>query len=144
GDIDGALTQLNQALTADPANERAGVLKGDMLLQGKRDADSAIAKLRADAEALRDRADTLAGELAAARARAEESQSRAEDAEKRAADLETRLAGTVEELDGVRTEVGGLRRHLEEVLDTRTMRWTHQARELYSGLRRLRSRLFRG
>ena len=108
------------------------------------DADSAIAKLRADAEAMRDRAVTLAGELAAARARAEESQARAEDAEKRAADLETRLAGTVEELDGVRAELDGLRRHLEEVLDTRTMRWTHQAREVYSGLRRLRSSLFRG
>lgn len=108
------------------------------------DADSAIAKLRADAEGLRERADTLAGDLAAARARAEESQARAEDADKRAADLEARLAGTIEELEGVRAELDGLRRHLEEVLDTRTMRWTHQAREVYSGLRRLRSSLFRG
>jgi 2-polyprenyl-3-methyl-5-hydroxy-6-metoxy-1,4-benzoquinol methylase len=108
------------------------------------DAGSAVAKLRADAEALRARADALAGDLAVARAQAEEIQARAEDADKRAADLETRLAGTVEELDGVRTELDGLRRHLEEVLDTRTMRWTHQAREAYSGLRRLRSSLFRG
>ena len=108
------------------------------------DADSAVAKLRADAEDLRARADALAGALAAAQAQAEESQARAEDADKRAADLETRLAGTVEELDGVRAELDGLRRHLEEVLDTRTMRWTHQVREVYSGLRRLRSSLFRG
>lgn len=108
------------------------------------DADSAVAKLRADAEALRTRADALAGDLVAARAQAEESQARAEDADKRAADLETRLAGTVEELAGVRGELDGLRRHLEEVHDTRTMRWTHQAREAYSGLRRLRSSLFRG
>lgn len=108
------------------------------------DADSAVAKLRADAEALRTRADALAGDLVAARAQAEESQARAEDADKRAADLETRLAGTVEELAGVRAELDGLRRHLEEVHDTRTMRWTHQAREAYSGLRRLRSSLFRG
>ena len=108
------------------------------------DAESAISKLRADAEALRDRADTLAADLAAAQARAEESEARAENAEKRAADVETRLAGTVEELDGARGELDGLRRHLEEVLDTRTMRWTHQVREVYSGLRRLRSGLFRG
>lgn len=108
------------------------------------DAGSAISKLRSDAEALRVRADTLAGDLATARARAEECQARAEDAEKRAADLKTRLAGTVEELDGVRAELDGLRRHLEDVLDTRIMRWTHQAREVYSSLRRLRSSLFRG
>jgi 2-polyprenyl-3-methyl-5-hydroxy-6-metoxy-1,4-benzoquinol methylase/regulator of replication initiation timing len=115
------------------------------------DADSAISKLRADAEAMRDqaeamrtRAEALALDLAAARARVEETQARAEDAEKRAADLEARLAGTVEELDGVRAELDGLRRHLEEVHATRTMRWTHQAREVYSGLRRLRSKLFRG
>ena len=108
------------------------------------DADSAISQLRADAEVLQDRVETLAADLAAARARAEKSEARAEDAEKRAADLETRLGGTVEELDGVRGEVDALRRHLEEVLDTRTMRWTHQVREVYSGLRRLRSSLFRG
>jgi 2-polyprenyl-3-methyl-5-hydroxy-6-metoxy-1,4-benzoquinol methylase len=108
------------------------------------DAEAAVSKLRADAEAMRDRITTLNGELRAARARAEESEARAEDAEKRAGDLETRLAGTVEELDGVRCELEGLRRHLEEVHATRTMRWTHQAREAYSGLRRLRSRLFRG
>ena len=108
------------------------------------DAEAAVSKLRADAEAMRDRITTLNGELRSARARAEESEARAEDAEKRAADLETRLAGTVEELDGVRSELDGLRRHLEEVHATRTMRWTHQAREAYGGLRRLRSRLFRG
>jgi 2-polyprenyl-3-methyl-5-hydroxy-6-metoxy-1,4-benzoquinol methylase len=108
------------------------------------DAEAAVSKLRADAEAMRDRITTLNGELRSARTRAEESEARAEDAEKRAADLETRLAGTVEELDGVRSELEGLRRHLEELHATRTMRWTHQAREVYSGLRRLRSSLFRG
>jgi 2-polyprenyl-3-methyl-5-hydroxy-6-metoxy-1,4-benzoquinol methylase len=115
------------------------------------DADSAISKLRADAEAMRseadaarERADALTRDLAAARAKVEEIQARAEDADKRAADLEIRLAGTVEELDGVRAELDGLRRHLEELRATRTMRWTHQAREVYSGLRRLRSSSFRG
>ena len=108
------------------------------------DADAAVSKLRADAEAMRDRSRVLAGELAAARTTAEESLARAEDAEKRAADLETRLAGTVEELDAARAELDGVRRHLEEVLDTRTMRWTHEVREAYSRMRRLRARLFRG
>ncbi len=45
-DLDGALALLDQVLTADPANERAGVLKGDMLLQGKRDIDGAVATYR--------------------------------------------------------------------------------------------------
>lgn len=107
------------------------------------DADSAISKLRADAESMRDRMAGLSAELAAARAQAEESQARAEDAEKRTADLETRLAGTAEELESARAELDGLRRHLGEVLDTRTMRWTQEARELYSGLRRLRAKLLR-
>ncbi|HVL06634.1 MAG TPA: methyltransferase domain-containing protein [Acidimicrobiales bacterium] len=108
------------------------------------DAEATVSRLRADAEALRDRIAALTPELAAAQARAEESLARAEDAEKRAADLETRLAGTVEELDAARVELDAMRRHLAEVLDTRTMRWTHEVREVYSGLRRLRARLFRG
>lgn len=108
------------------------------------DAEAAVGKLRADAEAMRDRIAVLADELAVTRTRAEESQARAEDAEKRAADLETRLAGTVEELDGVRAEFEEVRAHLDEVLDTRTMRWTHEVREVYSRMRRLRARLFRG
>lgn len=108
------------------------------------DAEAAVSELRADAEALRDKVVALTGELATARALAQESQARAEDAEKRAADLETRLAGTGEDLDGARAELEGLRGHLEEVLATRTMRWTHEVREAYSGLRRLRARWFRG
>lgn len=108
------------------------------------DAEAGVSKLRADAEAMRDRIAVLTDELAATRSRAEESQARAEDAEKRAADLETRLAGTVEEVDAVRAELEGVRAHLEEVLDTRTMRWTHEVREVYSRMRRLRARLFRG
>jgi len=108
------------------------------------DAEAAVSKLRADAEAMRDRIAALMPELAAARAQAEENLARAEDAEKRAADLEVRLAATVEELDAARVELDGIRRHLDEVLGTRTMRWTHEVREVYSGLRRLRTRLFRG
>ena len=128
------------AVRADPESETY-----QFVLRAVRDdAEAAVSKLRADAEAMRDRITILDGELAAARSRAEGSEARAEDAEKRVADMETRLAGTVEELDSVRADLDGLRRHLEEVLGTRTMRWTHQAREVYSGLRRLRSSLFRG
>jgi 2-polyprenyl-3-methyl-5-hydroxy-6-metoxy-1,4-benzoquinol methylase len=108
------------------------------------DADAAVAKLRADAEAQRDRILVLEAELASASAAVEASQGRAEDADKRAADFETRLAGTSEELDAVRAEIAGLRGHLDELLATRTMRWTHQAREAYSRLRRLRATLFHG
>jgi 2-polyprenyl-3-methyl-5-hydroxy-6-metoxy-1,4-benzoquinol methylase len=108
------------------------------------DAEAAVSKLRADAEAMRDRVADLTGELAASRALAQESQSRAEDAEKRAADLEARLAGTVDDLDAARAELDGLRRHLDAVLATRTMRWTHEIREAYSGVRRLRARWSRG
>ena len=108
------------------------------------DAEAAVSKIRADAEAMRDRVAALTGELAASQALAQDSQSRAEDAEKRAADLETRLAGTVEDLDTARTELERIRRHLDEVLATRTMRWTHEAREAYSRMRRLRARFSRG
>jgi 2-polyprenyl-3-methyl-5-hydroxy-6-metoxy-1,4-benzoquinol methylase len=108
------------------------------------DAEAAVARLRADAEAMRDRIAVLTGELAAVRSAAQESLARAEDAEKRVDDLETRLAGTVEELDLTRASLEGVRGHLEEVLATRTMRWTHQVREGYSRLRRLRASLFRG
>jgi 2-polyprenyl-3-methyl-5-hydroxy-6-metoxy-1,4-benzoquinol methylase len=108
------------------------------------DADAAVSKLRADAEAQRDRLAALTIELAGARALAQESLARAEAAEKRAADVEARLAGTAEELDAARAELDGLRRHLDELLATRTMRWTHQAREAYSRLRRLRAGVFRG
>ncbi|MDO9072975.1 MAG: PEP-CTERM system TPR-repeat protein PrsT [Rubrivivax sp.] len=61
GDIDDALTQLNQALTADPTNERAGVLKGDMLLHGKRDIDGATAAYR---QVLTTHADSVAARTA--------------------------------------------------------------------------------
>ena len=108
------------------------------------DADAAVSKLRADAEVQRDRIVALTTELGSVRCLAEESQARAEDAEKRAADLETRLAGTVDDLDRARTELDALSRHLEELLDTRIMRWTHETREVYSRLRRLRARLLRG
>jgi len=106
------------------------------------DAEAAVAKLRADAEAQRVRIAVLEAELAAematSRGQVQELLGRAEDAEKRADDLETRLAGTVEELDRTRIELDGLRAHLEELLATRTMRWSHQARAGYSRLRSIR------
>jgi 2-polyprenyl-3-methyl-5-hydroxy-6-metoxy-1,4-benzoquinol methylase len=108
------------------------------------DAEAAVARLRADAEAMRDRIVVLTGELDAVRSAAQDSLARAEDAEKRVDDLESRLAGTAEELELTRTSLEGMRSHLDELLDTRIMRWTHQAREGYSRLRRRRARLFRG
>ena len=45
-DTDGAIALLNQVLTAEPTHERAGVLKGELLLVGKRDADAAVAAYR--------------------------------------------------------------------------------------------------
>ncbi|MBA4177486.1 MAG: PEP-CTERM system TPR-repeat protein PrsT [Leptothrix sp. (in: Bacteria)] len=45
-DLDGALSLLDKVLAADPANERAGVIKGDLLLQVKRDPDGALAVYR--------------------------------------------------------------------------------------------------
>jgi 2-polyprenyl-3-methyl-5-hydroxy-6-metoxy-1,4-benzoquinol methylase len=108
------------------------------------DANAAVAQLRADAEAQRDHIGVLEAALAAARVMAQETQGRAEDADKRAADLENRLAGAVEELDAMRAELAGLRAHLDELHATRTLRWTHQAREAYSRLRRLRATVFHG
>ena len=46
GDLDGALAQLDQILAADASNEAAGVLKGEYLLMGKRDAAAALAAYR--------------------------------------------------------------------------------------------------
>ena len=45
-DVDGAIALLNQVLTAEPTQERAGVLKGELLLAGKRDVDAAVAAFR--------------------------------------------------------------------------------------------------
>ena len=45
-DLDGAIALLNQVLTAEPTHERAGVLKGELLLAGKRDVDAAMAAYR--------------------------------------------------------------------------------------------------
>ena len=104
------------------------------------DADAAVSRLRADAEAQRDRIGVLEGELETARAALQEALARAEDGEKRAADLETRLAGTAEELDRARVELEGVREELARVLATRTMRWSKQARSVYGRLRDVRSR----
>lgn len=41
-DLDGALRLLDTVLGADPNNERAGVLKGDVLLNGKKDGPAAL------------------------------------------------------------------------------------------------------
>ena len=102
------------------------------------DADAAVAQLRSDAEAQRTRIATLEADLATARRTVQELLTRAEQSEKWADDLETRLAGASEELDRARTEVDGLRNHLEEVLATRIMRYSRQARSVYSRLRTLR------
>ncbi|MGI8809727.1 MAG: methyltransferase domain-containing protein [Acidimicrobiales bacterium] len=102
------------------------------------DADAAVAQLRSDAEAQRARIATLEADLAGAGRTVQELLARAEQAEKRADELESRLAGTGEELDGARAEFDGLRDHLDEVLATRTMRWSRQVRSVYSRLRALR------
>lgn len=46
GAHDDAIALLDQVLATDPKNERAGILKGDMLLQSKRDIDGATAAYR--------------------------------------------------------------------------------------------------
>ena len=101
------------------------------------DADAAVSKLRADAEAQRDRIRQLEHELAAARAAAQDAVAAAELAEKLAADLEVRLAGTVDELDHARAELDVVRAELRRVYATRTMRWSKQARAVYGLLRDL-------
>jgi len=45
-DLDGALALLDQALASEPGFERAALMKGEMLLQFKRDAEGALALLR--------------------------------------------------------------------------------------------------
>ena len=104
------------------------------------DADAAVSKLRADAEAQRDRIGVLERELGAARAALQETLARAEDAEKRAADLEARLGGTADELDRVRAAAAEVGDELARVYATRTMRWSKQARAVYGRLRSLRQR----
>jgi 2-polyprenyl-3-methyl-5-hydroxy-6-metoxy-1,4-benzoquinol methylase len=101
------------------------------------DADAAVSKLRADAEAQRERIRQLEQELAAARATAQDAVGAAELAEKLAADLEVRLAGTVDELDHARAELDWVRAELGRVYATRTMRWSKQARAVYGLLRDL-------
>lgn len=46
GKLDEALAQLDKVLETTPGDERAGVLKSDFLLMGKRDPDGAVAALR--------------------------------------------------------------------------------------------------
>lgn len=46
GDIDGAIAMADSVIAADPANDRAGVVKGELLLAGKRDAEGALAAFR--------------------------------------------------------------------------------------------------
>ena len=104
------------------------------------DADAAVAKLRADAEAQRDRIGVLERELATTRAALEEALARAEDGEKRAADLDVRLAGAAEEIERARVDTEQVREELRRVLETRTMRWSRQARTVYGRLRGLRRR----
>ncbi len=46
GDIDGALTMIDAVVAANPANDRAGVLQGELLLAGKRGTEAALAAFR--------------------------------------------------------------------------------------------------
>ena len=46
GNLDDALALLDTVLKADPSNERAGLLKGELLLSGKRDPEGALATFR--------------------------------------------------------------------------------------------------
>jgi putative PEP-CTERM system TPR-repeat lipoprotein len=45
-DIDGAIVLLDEVLAADVGNERAGILKGELILQGKRDIEGSVAAFR--------------------------------------------------------------------------------------------------
>ncbi len=45
-DVDGAIALLDDVLAADAGNERAGVLKGELMLQGKRDIEGSLAAFR--------------------------------------------------------------------------------------------------
>ena len=63
GDIGSALALLDKVLAAEPGNERAGTLKGDYLLQAKRDPDGALAAYR---QVLAGRAGSVAARSAVA------------------------------------------------------------------------------
>jgi 2-polyprenyl-3-methyl-5-hydroxy-6-metoxy-1,4-benzoquinol methylase len=111
------------------------------------DADAAVTHLRAtllrheaEGETLRARIGALEDELAAAGRAEQEAVARAEDGEKRAADLEARLADAAEELDHARAELYRVDAELETLLATRTMRWSHHARSVYSQLRTILNR----
>lgn len=62
GDIDGAIAMANAVVAADPANDRAGVLKGELLLAGKRDAEGALAAFR---QVLKTNPESVAARVAA-------------------------------------------------------------------------------
>lgn len=63
GDIDGAIGMLDQLLQANPKEERAGLLKAELLLGAKRDADGALATYR---QMLQTRPGSVAARSAAA------------------------------------------------------------------------------
>lgn len=46
GDVDGALRKLDELLAREAANERAGLLKGELLLRARKDPEAALASLR--------------------------------------------------------------------------------------------------
>ena len=62
GDIDGTIAMADSVIAADPANDRAGVLKGELLLAGKRDAEAALAAFR---QALKGNPNSVAARVAA-------------------------------------------------------------------------------
>jgi putative PEP-CTERM system TPR-repeat lipoprotein len=63
GDFDGALALLNKSIAADAFNERAGLLKGEYLLQAKHDPEAALAAYR---QVLTGRAGSVAARSAVA------------------------------------------------------------------------------
>jgi len=76
--------------------------------------------------------------VADARRAVQELLARAENGEKRADELESRWAGAGEELDRARADLDGTQAYLDELLATRIMRYSRQARDVYSRMRALR------
>ena len=101
------------------------------------DADAAVSLLHERDVAQKARIVELEVEVATVRRAEQAALARAEDGEKRAADVEDRLTDAVEELDLSRAELARVGTELQRVLDTRTMRWSRLAREVYGRVRDL-------
>jgi len=103
------------------------------------DADAAVSRLHADAEALRSRVAGLERELAAALDAGRQATVRAEEAEKLVADLESRADATERDLDATLRQASASQEELQRMLATRTIRWSSTARSVYGRLRTLLS-----